>query len=192
MMKVFESKQLWLVVPWAALAVGCHAGHPGTALTSFPTEGPCVVLANDVAAATTTRPATTTAPAPLSAIKLAFTAPDPVVRQQSLLAGGSGGRLSGGDGVRMNLVELTVRPDRIVSPTGGLVSRPGLGAPSPHTLNAIHSRSGLQRGPAAGLGFAARQTVLGRQPNFVAGPCRSLVRAGFFGNQSACQARFRR
>lgn len=69
--------------------------------------------------------------------------------------------------------------------------RPGLAAPAPRTLNAVNSIPGLQRGPTAGLGFAARHTILTAGRNPTAGACQRLIRAGFFPNQAACRNRCR-
>ena len=74
----------------------------------------------------------------------------------------------------------------------GLTDRPGLGGAQPGLTNAVWNRPGLQRGLAAGLGFAGARNVLTRQGNPVAGSCPGLVRAGFFSTQTACQARFQR
>jgi len=81
-----------------------------------------------------------------------------------------------------------------ITPSGASLlvgGRTGLAASQPRTLEAVNSIPGLQRGPTAGLGFAARQTVLTAGRNPTAGPCQSLIRAGFFPNQATCKGRFR-
>jgi hypothetical protein len=68
----------------------------------------------------------------------------------------------------------------------------GLAAAQPRTITAVNSIPGIQRGYAAGLGFAGRQNVLTWQRNPADRPCRDLVRAGFFPNLAACRGRFKR
>ncbi len=68
-----------------------------------------------------------------------------------------------------------------------------LAAPQPRTLAAVVGQSGLQRGMAAGLGFARTPNLLTPQANPLTGPngrCQELIRAGFFPNQAACSKFF--
>ncbi len=63
----------------------------------------------------------------------------------------------------------------------------GLAAPQPRTIITVNSIPGIQRGYAAGLGFAGRQNVLTWQRNPADRPCQELVRAGFFPSVGMCR-----
>ena len=138
-----------------------------------------------------TRPASATS---RPARRPAYTSPSPAVRQVSLfMAAGKlalpGEMLGAGREAAESSLAGT---GGILSSGGRLISRPGLAVSQPRTVNAVNSRPGLQRGFAGGLGFAGRRTILTLQRNPAAGPCRELVRAGFFPNQAACESRFGR
>ena len=73
---------------------------------------------------------------------------------------------------------------------GGAAS---LAAPQPRTLAAVVGQAGLQRGFAAGLGFARTPNIFTPQANPLSGPNgrgQELIRAGFFPNQAACNRYF--
>lgn len=78
------------------------------------------------------------------------------------------------------------------TPLGG-TGLAGLGAPQPRTMSAVVGQPGLQRGLAAGLGFARAGNILAPRTNPLTGPngrCSELTRAGLFPNQAACQQYF--
>jgi hypothetical protein len=69
----------------------------------------------------------------------------------------------------------------------------GLGAPQPRTLNAVVGQPGLQRGFAAGIGFARPDNIFTPRANPLSGAngrCQELVGSGLFSNQAACQGFF--
>jgi hypothetical protein len=62
-------------------------------------------------------------------------------------------------------------------------------------LSAVVSQPGLQRGFAAGLGFARLPNILTSRANPMTGPngrCAELVRAGLFANEAMCRRFFGR
>ncbi|MBN1492441.1 MAG: hypothetical protein JXA69_21190 [Phycisphaerae bacterium] len=150
--------------------------------------GSDVVLAADVEGASGIASQPTSRPAK----RPAYTAPASTIQQLSLvtiLAAPSAAVRSAGAGREAGESSLS-------SPTGlsggGLA---GLGAPQPRTLTAVVGQPGLQRGFAAGLGFARPDNVFTPRANPLSGPtgrCQELVRVGFFQTQSACEHHFRR
>ncbi len=73
-----------------------------------------------------------------------------------------------------------------------VIGLPGQRATPPITNGVIGNIPGIQRGYAAGLGFAGRQNVLTWQRNPTDRPCQDLVRAGFFPNLAGCNGKMRR
>jgi len=136
-----------------------------------------------------TRPATSVRPATQRAKKRGYTAPSIEIQQMSLagVTGQSSKRVTL-LGAGKELAESSLTAAGSLRPIG----QPGLAASQPRVFDLVVSRPGLQRGFAAGLGLAGRRTILTLQRNPSAGPCRDLVRAGFFPNQGACAARLRR
>jgi len=138
----------------------------------------------------TTAPAEPVTPSTRPAPKRSFTAPSDWVRRASLMLApfvwAQPQPVTGGG---KEAAESSLVGSGLAGSLRVVLGQPGLTAPQPRTLNAVNSRSGLHRGFAAGIGFAAGDTILSRRSSPVAGPCGDLVRAGFFPNQATCQAR---
>ncbi len=204
-----ERRRWWTVAGVAALlAGGCQqqAGdifyRPGRA-TALPVEQAIEVveLAADggavhevrvttAAAGAASRP--TTQPA-----RSGYTAPGPRVQQLSFLTMvGAAAATSGIVGGGKEAAESALSAGSVSSLSGlGSVAggMPGLGAPQPITANTVVGQPGLQRGFAAGLGFARFHNLFLPTASPLTGStgaCQDLVRLGFFPNQSACERYF--
>lgn len=143
--------------------------------------------------ATATQPAAEAAlpPATQPAVALPYTAPGPGVRQLSFMAVLASAPASPGvHGAGREVSEAGLSSTSASSLATGAA---GLSAPQARTLTAVVGQPGLQRGLAAGLGFARRDNLLTPRANPLTGPngrCQDLVRAGLFSNAAACRQFF--
>jgi hypothetical protein len=139
----------------------------------------------------TTRPATR--PTSRPARSRGYSAPGTQVQQLSFLAvlATTPGAIRLTDGGREG-------SESAIGAAGGLgsIGRLGMDAPQPTVVDAVVTRAGLQRGFAAGIGFAGASNIFTPAANPVSGSmgrCQDLIRAGFFdGNTAACENHFRR
>lgn len=110
-------------------------------------------------------------------------------RPSNVIIGSLSGK-PGGGGARMIGSGVTARQASEASVSASSLSATGtagLAAPQPRTLTTVNSIPGIQRGYAAGLGFANRQNILTWQRNPADRPCQDLVRAGFFPSVGMCR-----
>ena len=143
--------------------------------------------------ATATQPAAEAAlpPATQPAVALPYTAPGPGVRQLSFMAVLASAPAS--PGVHGAGREVSEAGLSSISAGSLATGAAGLSAPQARTLTAVVGQPGLQRGLAAGLGFARRDNLLTPRANPLTGPngrCQDLVRAGLFSNAAACRQFF--
>ncbi len=122
---------------------------------------------------------------------LPYSAPGSRIQQLSFMAvlastpASSGVRGAGREASEAGVSSLAV------SSLGGGAA--GLSAPQARTLTAVVGQPGIQRGLAAGLGFARPNNLLTPRANPLTGPtgrCQDLVRSGLFSNAAACQRFF--
>ena len=165
-------------------------------------EQPVVRLAAEVdqpeisVAGAATQPSATTQLAAATQPAVAavpYTSPRGNIRQLALLTllGATPGEGTQGSAAK-DAAEASLAARSATSVSGGIAS---LGAPQPRTLAAVVGQRGLQRGYAAGLGFARPVNLFTPQANPLTGPngrCQQLIRAGFFPNAAACQKYFGR
>jgi hypothetical protein len=143
-------------------------------------------------AGTATQPAATTQPAAATQpASVPYTSPRGNIRQLALLTllGSTPSEGTRGSAAK-DAAEASLAARGATSVSGGIAS---LGAPQPRTLAAVVGQRGLQRGYAAGLGFARPVNLLTPRANPLTGPngrCQQLIRAGFFPNAAACQKYF--
>jgi hypothetical protein len=136
------------------------------------------------AAAAATQPAQQAATQPVP-----YTSPRGGIRQLALLTLLAAGPSGPGHSAAKEAAESSLSASSLVAGSG-IAS---LGAPQPRTLTAVVSQPGLQRGFAAGLGFARPTNIFTPRANPLTGPngrCQELIRAGFFPNATACQRYF--
>lgn len=122
----------------------------------------------------------------------AYTAPGSRIQQLTFLALlGATAAVPGVTGTGKEASESSLSASSSAALAGSGIA--GLGAPQPRTLTAIVGQPGLQRGYAAGIGFARPSNIFTPRINRLTGPtgrCGELVGAGLFTSQSSCQAYF--
>jgi len=139
-----------------------------------------------------TRPAAANQPAAATQpVSVPYTSPRGNIRQLALLTllSATPGEATRGSAAK-DAAEASLPAGGITSVSGGIAS---LGAPQPRTLAAVVGQPGLQRGYAAGLGFARPVNLFTPRANPLTGPngrCQELIRAGFFPNAAACKQYF--
>lgn len=121
-----------------------------------------------------------------------YTAPSAAVRSLSLATSVGALGIS-----RDESSAAEVAAESMILSSQGAVGQLGLTAPPTMVAGAVTSRSGLGRGPATGLGFAAMGSNLFsarvNRLSGVNGRCADLARAGFFGgDRHACERSFGR
>lgn len=194
-MSYFRTLSFFLTACTAIICVGCQqqAGQIFYRAGQVPVmERPEVRLVADGDQPTTTAPAAAAATQPAaqaSSQPVPYTSPRGGIRQLALLTLLAAGPSGPGHSAAKEAAESSLSASSLVA-SGGITS---LGAPQPRTLAAVVSQPGLQRGYAAGLGFARTTNIFTPRANPLTGPngrCQELIRAGFFPNATACQRYF--
>jgi len=182
--RIFYQADQAPVIEQPVVRLAAEVDQPAPAVAGAATQPAAVTLPVATQQAAATQPAVAAVP---------YTSPRGNIRQLALLTllGATPGVDTQGSAAK-DAAEASLAARSATSVSGGIAS---LGAPQPRTLAAVVGQRGLQRGYAAGLGFARPVNLFTPQANPLTGPngrCQQLIRAGFFPNAAACQKYFGR